>query len=95
MQILNMIHWLQADLKKMIPLFNGQEPVEAVIYTQDLLRILSDQIIQVLTAKQATDNPAHSQHLVDVSTNVDYTAVQRLLSKMNGNKRRLIWTSVD
>ena len=84
-QVLNTIQWLQADLIKLIPLFNGKEPVEAVIYTQDILSILSNQIGQVLAIKRAVAFQDYLQDLDAENLSIDYTAVHRLLNKMQGN----------
>ena len=94
-QLLNTIRWLQADLIKLIPLFNGKEPVETVTYTQDLLSILSDQIGQVLAIKRAEAVQDYLQDLDNENLSIDYTAVHRLLNKMQGNQQRLVWTAID
>jgi hypothetical protein len=94
-RLLDTIKALQVDLLRLIPLFDGKEPVEAVTYTQDLLSILSDQINQVLTVKWAVGVQGRSPNLDDENASVDYAPVHRLLSKTQVNKRRLIWAGVD
>ena len=90
-RLLDTIKALQDDLIRLAPLFNGKEPVEAVTYTQDLLHILSDQINQVLAIKRAQGIQERLQNLGYTGLRVDYAWVHHLLSKIRGNKRRLIW----
>ena len=60
-RMLGTISALQADLFRVTPLFNGEEPVEAVTHAQCLLKILHDDINRVLRIKQAEDIRDHSQ----------------------------------
>ena len=91
-QMLDTIESLQIDLLRLIPLFGGQEPVEAVTYTQYLLTVLNEEINRVLISKQAQDTGDSPQNSGSEETSVDYTPVLRLLSKVTGDKRRLTWT---
>lgn len=94
-RMLDTIESLQGDLLRLIPLFGGQEPVEAVTYTQYLLTLLNDEINRVLASKQAQDTGDSPQNSGSEKTSVDYTPVLRLLSKVTGDKRRLTWTGMD
>jgi hypothetical protein len=91
-RLLDTIQALEADLMRLIPLFNGNEPVESVIYTQDLLSVLSDHISQVLAIKQAPDSQKQVQNSGDSGAEVDNASIHYLLSEIQGRKPRLIWT---
>jgi hypothetical protein len=90
-RLLNLIDGLQHDLLRLIPLFKGEEPVEAVTYTQDLLNILSDKIEQFLAAKQANVIRDHWRNPDNEEMRIDYAPVHHLLSKFHNGKRRLVW----
>jgi hypothetical protein len=94
-QIIGTIEALQADLSRLIPLFNGKEPVGAVEHTQDLLKILYDEISRVLAIKQVHDDQDHVKFLAEQVTRRNYVAVHHLLSKIRDDKRRLVWAGVD
>ena len=91
-RMLDTIESLQIDLLRLIPLFGGQEPVEAVTYTQYLLTMLNDEINRILASKQTQHIGDSPQNSGSEETSVDYTPVLRLLSKVTGDKRRLTWT---
>jgi len=82
-QLLLKIGALQDDLLRLAPLFKGEDQVEAVTHTQFLLKILNDKMYQILATKH-----------IDTSTDDD-ALVHRLLSKIQLNKRDLIWTGAD
>jgi hypothetical protein len=94
-QMIDTIAALQVDLLRLLPLFNGEEPVEAVTYTQYLLKILADDMNQILAIKPMRDIQDHAQNSNNESPGVDYTPAFRLLSKMQGNKRRLTWAGMN
>ena len=91
-RLLDVIESLQVDLLRLIPMFNGREPVEAVAYTQDLLDVLIGEIRQFLALKEAKVARDHSSNPDKKGPSVDYAPVHRLLSKYYRNKRRLVWS---
>jgi hypothetical protein len=53
---LDTIAALQVDLIRLFPLFDSEEPVEAVVYVQGLLRILHDEISLILSNDQPQES---------------------------------------
>ena len=94
-QMLDMIEALQVDLLRVVPLFKGKEPVEAVMYTKYLLELLNDDMNRVLKIKQAENIRDTSQIPNLAGVRIDYAPTLRLLSKIQGNKRRLIWAGMN
>jgi hypothetical protein len=90
-RLLNIIEALQADLVQLIPLFSGQEPVEAVTHTLDLLIILTDEMKPVFPVRQAKRVQGQLQNPDNEGASVDYAPLHRLLSTVYGDKRRLVW----
>ena len=91
-RLLDVIESLQGDLLRLIPLFDGREPAEAVAHTQDLLNILSAEIRQFLALKEAKVARDHSSNPDKKGASVDYAPVHRMLSKYYRSKRRLVWS---
>jgi hypothetical protein len=51
-QLLNSIEILQFDLSRFMTLLNGAEAIIAVTNTQNLLKVLSDEINDIFATKQ-------------------------------------------
>jgi hypothetical protein len=93
-RLLNSIEALQIDLSQLVPLLNGAEPIRAITATQDLLKILNNEINGIFAARQPKDSRGGLQNWDNEGGNVDYTPVYHLLRKVSSGKACLIWADI-
>ncbi|MBZ0301607.1 MAG: hypothetical protein K8J31_17810 [Anaerolineae bacterium] len=93
-RLLSSVGALEINLSGFVSLLNGAEPTEVVTSTQNLLKILADEINHVLAIKQTQDSRDRLQNWDNEGGRVDYAPVYHLLSKVSGGMRRLTWTDI-
>lgn len=94
-QLLNSIEALQFDLSRFVTLLNGAEPIEAVTVTQNLLKILSDEINDIFATKQTKKDRNRLQIWDNEGGSVGYAPASYLLREVSGGNRCLIWTDIE
>ena len=94
-QLLNSIEALEIDLSRFVTLLNGAEPIKAVTVTQDLLKILSDEINDIFVTKQTKKGRNRLQIWDNEGGSVGYAPASHLLREVSSGKRCLIWTDIE